>query len=1116
MSRPLVLNVACGDGALPGFINLDRRPGGDLRLDPTMSLPFRASSVDGIYCAGFVEHLDPAEASAFLRDCRRVLRPGGVLRVATLDLDALVRHYLSPGWRDAERGRGGAWLPATRCEMLNLALRARGHRWVYNEEDLVRRARLAGLRPGRRWEPGASDTPAFRGLEDGGGPPLVMEFIKDRAPDPDPAPLVSILMPVFKARHFRAALESALAQTWRPLEVVIGDDSPDDAIARIVSDTSPGDVRLVYHRNPRPLGELDNSRQTLARARGAYVKILHDDDLLLPACVARQVAVLRDQPDVTLVTSHRALIDGEGRALPDDDATRRPVPCDARIDGEAAANTVLARLCNFIGEPSVTMFRRRDVPDDLWSFAGRGAHANTDVALWLSLLSQGDLVYLTDTLCLYRRHPAQQQRAPDFLRVAAGAWAQFRADGERLGFLRGQGPWPFIWRPFRNVQPPTARLDAVPAGALERLAWTVKRLQARLAQDDPVAAWRLAAHALDLLRRVRDESPDVAEEAATMEAVLGELLDAVVASAPAAVRRQMSVPSAAKPAAWDGPDAEAAVPAPGDPARDAGEADTTIVVRARWGPAVLRRCLAGIAAAGFQGVAEVLVAPVGGPNEATDELRAASEAAGARWLAPTASAAGAAALNAAARTARGRFLVFLHDDVVPRPGWLQALRAAAADPGVGAVGARLLYPDAPLIQHAGLAFAPTRNPYPLYRGWNADHPAVNRPRALRAVSGACLLVRREQFLAVGGFDEGYAESLEDVDLCLRYGRAGLRVVYAPGAVLEHADREAGNAGPVQSAVRADFRRLLERWGHGLAADGPAYHAEDGFTFALHDGAVQIQMEPGAVYTSVVMVTYNSALDLPGCLRTLLDLEVTGEPVELVVVDNNSTDATRALLDRLRASRPHVVVIHNDDNRGFARAVNQGLRAASGQWIVLLNPDTRLTRGWLGRLRAHAGPGVGAVGPVSNGAGGAQHVRRWLPDWDGEPEAETAARLAAAHAGRAARAAALTFFCTLIPRAVFDRVGLLDEDFFLNQEDLEFCLRLRLAGYYLVVAGDAYIHHLGGGSKLSLDPVRQLALHSEATQVLLQKLAARFGGAMPPLESLWGDDVVGGERLSSAR
>jgi len=92
--------------------------------------------------------------------------------------------------------------------------------------------------------------------------------------------------------------------------------------------------------------------------------------------------------------------------------------------------------------------------------------------------------------------------------------------------------------------------------------------------------------------------------------------------------------------------------------------------------------------------------------------------------------------------------------------------------------------------------------------------------------------------------------------------------------------------------------------------------------------------------------------------------------------------------------------------------------------------------------------------------------------------------------------------------VFDRVGLLDEDFFLNQEDLEFCLRLRLAGYRLLVATDAYVHHLGGGSKLSLAPTRQLALHAEATRILLQKLTARFGDDVPPLDTLWGDVALG--------
>jgi len=1134
--RLRLLNVGAGDWPLPGFLNLDRAPGADVRLDAALSLPFRTSAVDAIYCEHFLEHLSQAEGAAFLRECRRVLRPQGVLRVVTPDLAGLVRQYWSPHWRDAEWDRHGYdWL-ATPCEMLNLALRAWGHRWVYDEEELVRLARLAGLTPCRRYEPGQSQTPALRGLEHRGGPQLIVEFVKARTPDPDPTPLVSVLIPAFKPRHFRAALESVLAQTYRPLEIVVSDDSPDDTIGRIVSATAAGDVRLVYLRNPRPLGELANTRQALAHARGAYVKILHDDDRLLPACLARQVAVLRADPDVTLVTAHRALIDADDQPLPEDDTTRRPVPCDARLDGESVVNVVLAKLCNFIGEPSATLFRRRDVPVDLWSFAGRSVPSNTDVALWLSLLSQGDLAYLTETLCLYRRHPRQQQRERGFLERAGDAWAQMRADGLRLGFLRGPGPWPLRWRPLGPPVSATARLELAPASTLERVGWALKRLEGCLGRGDAVGAWRLAVHALDLLHQARAEFPGLAEDAAAIEATLGATLEAVAGAVPVALRRQRPAPCSLA-AATGASRPDPVRPAPDAPAPAGGETPTsgargeaapagvppeaavtagsdgpatTVIVRTRGDVVRLGRCLAGLAASRSDTSVEVLVVADGPAGAPVGELRAVVAAHGARLLVLDGAPSAARALNAAAHGARGRFLVFLHDDVVPRPGWLDALRAPAeADPAVGVVGAKLLIPGTLQVQHAGLAFGATRTPYPLYQGWNADHPAVDRPRVLRAVSGACLLVRRAEFLAVGGFDETYTDGFEDVDLCLRYGERGAQVVYAPGAVLEHADLELVSTDPARSeAARTGLRRLLERWGHTLAADAPAQHAADGLTVELRDGGAVVAMEPGAVHTTVVMVTYNSALDLPDCLRTLLDLGITGEPVELVVIDNASSDGTRSLLAALAARQPNVTLILNDDNRGFARAVNQGLRAASGRWVVLLNPDTRLAPGWLARLRAHAGPDVGAVGPVSNGAGGAQAVRRYLPDWDGAPEAATAARLAAAHAGRAVETRALTFFCTLFPRAVFDRVGLLDEDFFLNQEDLEFCLRLRLAGYRLLVATDAYVHHLGGGSKLSLAPTRQLALHAEATRILLQKLTARFGDDVPPLDTLWGDVALG--------
>jgi len=285
---------------------------------------------------------------------------------------------------------------------------------------------------------------------------------------------------------------------------------------------------------------------------------------------------------------------------------------------------------------------------------------------------------------------------------------------------------------------------------------------------------------------------------------------------------------------------------------------------------------------------------------------------------------------------------------------------------------------------------------------------------------------------------------------------------------------------------------------------------------MASGGVQFVTRPGRVFTSIVMVTYNSGLDLTDCLRTLYDFGNTGEPVELVVVDNASTDRTRDVLRMLLEQSPGVTVILNDANVGFARAVNQGIRASSGRWVVLLNPDTRLTPDWLAGLRAHAGPGVGAVGPVSNAAIGDQEIRRYLPGWDGQADDATAALLRERWAGRSVETKSLMFFCTLLPRAVIEAVGPLDEDFFLNQEDLEYCLRLRLAGHRLVVAPDVFVYHLGGGSKLSLAAPAQLQLQVQSMQVLYRKLEERFGkGRVPPLEELWGPGVCGAAQAAGA-
>ncbi|ESQ88879.1 hypothetical protein ABAC460_13950 [Asticcacaulis sp. AC460] len=146
--------------------------------------------------------------------------------------------------------------------------------------------------------------------------------------------------------------------------------------------------------------------------------------------------------------------------------------------------------------------------------------------------------------------------------------------------------------------------------------------------------------------------------------------------------------------------------------------------------------------------------------------------------------------NEGAAQAQHPLLLFLNDDVEALDGdWLAAMRGYATRPDVGAVGARLLYADRTL-QHAGVASNLVPGPGHPWRGvapqvWQV-HPYLARPGEVDAVTGACLMIRRDVFEAVGSFDaEAFAVTLNDVDLCLRVRERGLKIVYAPEATLLH-------------------------------------------------------------------------------------------------------------------------------------------------------------------------------------------------------------------------------------------------------------------------------------------------------------------------------------------
>jgi GT2 family glycosyltransferase len=183
----------------------------------------------------------------------------------------------------------------------------------------------------------------------------------------------------------------------------------------------------------------------------------------------------------------------------------------------------------------------------------------------------------------------------------------------------------------------------------------------------------------------------------------------------------------------------------------------------------------------------------------------------------------AAACNAGAVAARGEQIVFLNNDTEPQAGWLEALLGYAVEhPEAEVVGARLLYPTG-TVQHAGVAFGQDGYPHNLYTGFPADHPAVTRSRRLQAVTGACMLVRRASFERLGGFDEGYVNSLEDVDLCLRVGEAGGEVHYCPQATLLHL--ESASRGR-EEKFETSVARYRERWRERVHRDDLEVYAAD--------------------------------------------------------------------------------------------------------------------------------------------------------------------------------------------------------------------------------------------------------------------------------------------------
>lgn len=229
--------------------------------------------------------------------------------------------------------------------------------------------------------------------------------------------------------------------------------------------------------------------------------------------------------------------------------------------------------------------------------------------------------------------------------------------------------------------------------------------------------------------------------------------------------------------------------------------------------------------------------------------------------------------------------------------------------------------------------------------------------------------------------------------------------------------------------------------------------------------------------SVVVVHYRSPEQLFQCLASL-EAGVGGLAIEILVIDNDSRDGTPAALS---TRCPRVRVITNAENLGYARAVNQGINATGGEFVLVLNHDCEVrpeaVAHLVGFLRTH--PHVAIAGPkLLNSDGSLQFSARAFPnhltflfnrysiltrllpnnpfsrrylltDWDHSSVREVDW---------------LSGACLMARRSAIERVGLMDEAFFLFNEDVDWCRRMRMAGLGVCYVPDAVVMHAVGASR----------------------------------------------------
>lgn len=221
------------------------------------------------------------------------------------------------------------------------------------------------------------------------------------------SPLVSVLIPTYNETHFfKQALESAINQTYKKIEIIIGDDSTNVEVKTLVEKYLDKYNNIIFINNNGPLGEKgkNNMENLFKLSNGEYISYLMHDDLYAPDRIEKMMRYFQDDTSVALVTSSRNYIDKDNNLI---DVLSISEDKNLKILGRDAIKYMVCSLYNFIGEPTTAIFKKNLINKEIMDLNGYQITCLGDISIWVKVLLQGHMIFLHEPLSSFRYHNNQ-------------------------------------------------------------------------------------------------------------------------------------------------------------------------------------------------------------------------------------------------------------------------------------------------------------------------------------------------------------------------------------------------------------------------------------------------------------------------------------------------------------------------------------------------------------------------------------------------------------------------------------------------------------------------------------------------------------------------------------